>query len=421
MKKKTKYSMAFSATDAVMYLLLLFPITTLFQTNIVILNRIVFFFTYLTLLFALYSKANTVRLIALPVMVFLYVWASFHTNFPLFTINIFFYFQFMVLYSLLFLTKRTAVESFFKRNPKYVYGVIYLWCAIIAICAVVPSSYPYHMFYFKPLGLNGFRSAPTAIFILCLIMLAMVLYKNRRLIVFSVFPMYVIFAGSSRTYFLVGVLIFIILFYIYCKGKQKFYIYAIPGVAVGYKAYSLTSVSDKMTALTANSGTKETFWYNLSNGRSAFWKVDINAYRHFSIDKLLFGNGFNYVYELNKREMNNAIWAHNDFINLLLGFGAVGTLIYVACIVALIVFVMFKGKCKIPVLIVVTVVTIWLFNAYFNMFYTYFCACASYPFLLLAVNHYYTERAELDKLRETQEAELHRAALEARRKRGIRA
>lgn len=419
-KKKTKYTLAFSATDTVMYLLLLFPITTLFQFQVTLLNRIVFFFTYLTLLFALFSKVNKVRFLTLPVLIFLYIWASVHTDFPIYSLNDFFYFQFLVLYTLLFITKRTQVEGFFKSNSKYVYGIIYLWCAIIAGSALVPSFYPHGNFYFMPFGVSGFRTSPTAMFILCLILISMVYYKNRRIFAFSVFPLYVIFTGSSRTYFIVGVLLFIVVFYIYCKGKSKFYIYAVPGALVGYKAYTITAIAEKTTNLIDTSGTNQDFWFKLTSGRSVFWRADIAAYKNFGIGKKLFGNGFNYVYDVNFAAKKGYIWAHNDFINLLLNFGAIGTLVYIACIAALIVFILYKGKCKIPPAIVFLVLMIWFANAMLNMFYTYFCACASYPLLLMAVNYYYTEKNELDAKRKQQEAQLHEKALEARRKRGIR-
>lgn len=420
MKKKTKYTLAFSATDTVMYLLLLFPITTLFQFQVTLLNRTIFFFVYLTLLFALFSKVNTVRFITLPVLIFLLTWASLHTDFPLYYLNDFFYFQFLVLYTLLFITKTSAVDKFFKNNQKYVYGIIYIWCALIGVSAFVPSFYPYGNYYFMPFGVNGFRTSPAALFVLCLIMIAMTYYKNRRIFAFSVFPVYVIFTGSSRTYFLVGVLLFVIAFYIYCKGKTKFYVYAIPGALIGYKAYTLTAIADKTVNSIDTSGTREDFWFKITSGRSIFWRVDLEAYKNFSFGKKLFGNGFNYVYDLNYSAKRGYIWAHNDFINLLLNFGAVGALLYTACIAALIVFVLYRSKCKIPPVIVFLVIMVWFSNAMLNMFYTYFCACACYPLMLLAVNKYYSEKTELDLRNKKQKEELHKKALDARRKRGFK-
>ncbi len=420
MKKKTKYTLAFSATDAVMHLLLLFPISTLFQLYVPALNKVIFFFTYLTLLFTLFSKRNTVRLIALPILILIYIWATVHTDFPIYNENEYFYYQFLVLYTLLMTTKNSEVQRFFLSNAKYVHGIIYTWCALIAFCAVIPSFYPYHNLYFKPFNMSGFRSSPTALFIMSLIVIAMVYYKNRRLFALSFIPLYVIFTGNSRTYFLVGLLSFVVLFYIYCKGKTKFYVYAVPGSVLGYMAYSYTSVHEKIDASIDTSGAREDFWFKLTSGRSVFWDVDIEAYKNFDIGKLLFGNGFNYVYDVNNAARHGYIWAHNDFINLLLGFGAIGTIIYVTCIVALIVFVLYRGKCKIPTAIVFLIAMIWFANAMLNMFYTYFCACASFPLLLLAVNKYYTDKHEADLKKKAEEAEMHRMALEARRKRGLK-
>lgn len=415
MKKKTKYTFAFSATDTVMYLLLLFPITTLFQFYIPMLNRIVFFFAYLTMLFALFSKLNTVRLLTLPVLVFLYIWATVHTNFPLINFNDYFYYQFLVIYTLFLVTKRTEIINFFKNNSKYVHGIIYVWCAMIGAAAFIPAFYE-ERFYFMPYGVNGFRSAPAAVFITCLIVLVMAFYKNRRIFAFTIFPVYMIFTGNSRTYFIVGVMLFVLAFYFYCKGKSKFYLFSIPGALVGYKLYTVTNVAKKTNELIDSNAARDTFWEKISSGRSYFWQIDMEAFYKYDISKKLFGNGFNYVYYVNYYAGRGAMWAHNDFINLLLNFGIVGTVLYLLCIFALIAFILFRGKCRVPIPIVLAVIIIWLFNAMFNMFYTYFCACASFPLLLLAINYYYTEKSETEMMQKKMEAEMHAKALEARRK-----
>ena len=45
------------------------------------------------------------------------------------------------------------------------------------------------------------------------------------------------------------------------------------------------------------------------------------------------------------------------------------------------------GKYKIPITIIGTVVLMWAFNAFFNMFYTYFCATLAFPFFLLLIRN----------------------------------
>ena len=61
---------------------------------------------------------------------------------------------------------------------------------------------------------------------------------------------------------------------------------------------------------------------------------------------------------------------------------------------------MFK-KCvsnlKLPRFIKIIAIFIWFFNAFFNMFYTYVCASASYPFILFGISLFWENKIEKEK------------------------
>lgn len=69
-----------------------------------------------------------------------------------------------------------------------------------------------------------------------------------------------------------------------------------------------------------------------TSGRSVFWLIDINAFIQSTPLAIFFGNGFDYVYEVNSSLYGLRIWAHNDFIDILLSVGLFGFFLYILAI-----------------------------------------------------------------------------------------
>ena len=94
-----------------------------------------------------------------------------------------------------------------------------------------------------------------------------------------------------------------------------------------------------------------------------------------------FGSSINFTYKI------TGLWAHNDFIEIVCSFGIVGVLQYVFAMNSLI-RKSWSGS-RIPLAIKFSVVLVWLFNAFFNMHYVYFCAMLCYPFLTITIGSYF--------------------------------
>ena len=121
-----------------------------------------------------------------------------------------------------------------------------------------------------------------------------------------------------------------------------------------------------------------------------FWEYDFKQIISNNILRITFGNGVNYLFYLNKAKFHNPLWAHNDFIQLLGDYGIFGLIIY---------FYMFKyliksmiGDTKNIKKIMGILLLMWIFNAFFNMFYTYFCATLSFPIFLLCIKYDFENR-----------------------------
>lgn len=379
-------------TQLSLYLLILFPITTILQTYIDSINRLLFGATLIVVSLAVLSKFTTKLLFTGIVTLAELFWALAYSSLPFYNRNDPFYYLFMVLLFFFSSYRKDDIDALILKSKKFIIGTVSVWCLLIAFAMVLPSSYPYHNTYFKPYGLNGFRSAPTALFIMTFILVLMVYFKDKRFFYLSVFPMYVLFMGSSRTYFGVGVLLFAILWYVYCDKADKFFITIIPIAVVGILVYRMSGISIKVENTTYTSDSYFDYWGTVTNGRSIFWKVDLEEFFKTSFIKQLFGSGFNFIYDVNIIAIGTPIWAHNDFIQMLLTYGYFGLFMYLYTIFSHIKTVLFKNKTKIPVVVIVLLVLVWLVNAFFNMFFTYFCSCISFPFISFALNKYFSEK-----------------------------
>jgi O-antigen ligase len=97
------------------------------------------------------------------------------------------------------------------------------------------------------------------------------------------------------------------------------------GIALGSN-----SVSKFSTMLSAYSIQGYTPIDYLTSGRTVFWVLDANAFFHFDALQKMIGHGFDFVYELNFQGFGMRIWAHNDYLDILLGAGIFGVAVYLA-------------------------------------------------------------------------------------------
>lgn len=68
---------------------------------------------------------------------------------------------------------------------------------------------------------------------------------------------------------------------------------------------------------------------SFTSGRMLIWEHDLYAFFETEITNQLFGNGFNFSYIVNDIRSGVAIWAHSDFVSILLSLGFCGLLVYI--------------------------------------------------------------------------------------------
>ncbi len=374
-----------------LYFLLWFPVTTLFQDLVNPINRLLFvivvFFMAVSILDGEMLQ-NRGDLVATAAAVLVYLKALSY-GIPD-NRNMLFYFPFFVLFSLFISARHEKMANFIAMKVNYILLVIVAWTVPVVISIFLPSSYYQKWdstYFFTSFTSSAFRLCPSALFIMVLIF-CLTVFKNQKIYLLAdIVPMFCMLMGGSRTYLVLGVLVLLMNWYVVLKDKKWFYISLIPFTFIFLLLISISSAKDKLAyGINLNANSLDSFLRTLSSGRSVFWSKMLNTYWDGDIMAKLFGGGLNFTVDV------WGIWAHNDFIEILCAHGVLGVLVYGYFMCRLLhVFLLPDGikKRRVPVWVLAVVILVWLFNACFNMYYTYFCAMASYPLMLVGMQRYH--------------------------------
>jgi hypothetical protein len=372
------------AEDIYIKIILLFPILSLFVRLIPSLNRFAFVFLALFQIILMVYKKMSFRTLILLICLFLsYLFATIQTRFPLYNANDYFYFVFMVPYFSYVVDHKASFMKSLDSNIPFMKIVVYVFSFLVFSSLFLPLSWIrlYGSLAFVSLPGTSFRLDPISIFIITIIIYVIKRTGNKLFSLWAFIPTFCIFYGTSRTY--LGVCILALLALDYCLFKKRvFYLTLIPLCFIFVTLVANATIGDKIQASLVVGDS----YGNLSgvtSTRSYFWLVDLEAFFASSPLRQLFGNGFNFVYDATYRSLGLLLWAHNDFIQILTTFGYFGLLLYIFAVFSLH-RSNFPKKKKGNFLLMAILFLVFFVNAFFNMFYTYFCAILSYPILLIA-------------------------------------
>ncbi len=375
--------------DVVMNSFMLFSVLTVLQgiSGFEAINKIWMMVAGAMLVFEFFlCKYNVQQLAIVFVTLVLHIFAFAFTDGKLVSINIVFYFALWVLYYMFFSKRKDEIIERFSANKVFYDGILIVWTVLVGFSAIIPSCYEDGFFY--SFAGHSFRLLPSALIILALAMYMAIKTGLKRYNFFLVLPMYAAFMGSSRTYF--GVMLVFMIMYIYMviENKSLFYISLIPLCVVILFLTSVGSISDKIAMKMYTQDSYFDFWGTITSGRTVFWQWDIEAFLELPIWQQFVGNGFNFVYDVNGSYME-AIWAHNDFINVLMNFGYIGVVVYTWSFYML-VSAFWKGHRNIPLPVKLLFLCAVFINSMMNMSYTYLCAMVSYPVFLCSISEKYS-------------------------------
>ena len=271
----------------VLNLIILLPITTLFQAKVPIINKTIFFILIILLSYSLfvstYKKTTIAFVFGFSIV---YMLSFFFTDGVADNPNEYFYMLFFILYANYIVIKGRNIISVINGNRQHIYRVILIWNVCVLVSMFFKSSYR-DGYFFSFTG-NVFRSATSALFVLSL--LIFIVEYNKKTILLSILPLYCIFAGGSRTYLFVGIIVFIMIYYMIVPSEKFFLVSLIP---MGIILLIIICNSSIMNKINESLIVSSTDYYKdplvkFSSGRSIFWKADLMAFFQGSIFHQIF-------------------------------------------------------------------------------------------------------------------------------------
>ena len=330
-------------------------------------------------------KYTASQLMMMVLTVLIHVVALYFTEFPMVHVNMLFYFLLWVLIYVFFSKGKNKILKILERSDAYINMILWVWTILVGISALIPSCYQGN--YFFSFTGSSFRLMPSVLIITALAMYMAVKCGRKIYNLFLILPTYAALMNQSRTYF--GVYFLFLLMYTYMEFKRKktFLVMIIPIAVILVGLMMVSGIADKIMTVKYTDLSYFDFWGTITNGRTIFWRYDIEAFFELPLWQRFVGNGFNFVYDVNRRNFAE-IWAHNDLINILMNFGYIGAVIYSWVFVFMIKTFGFNKK-EIPLLVKILFLCAVFVNSMFNMSYTYLCAMISYPLFLCLIGEKY--------------------------------
>ena len=371
--------------DSLIYIpLILFPVGTLIA-NVPVLgntvNKVLMFFLIFGLLFCINSSRK---------ITFLYVAGTFAltifdylvTEGPLYNTNELFYLLIWVLFLNVFIDHWDIWFSNFFRYRRAIMCQIILWNALTFVSMFIKSSYDSTGAFLSWTG-GMHRLDSSALLIVSFILYLYVKERNKKLLVYTIIPFAAVLLSGARTYVVIFLVLLIMIFYQLVENKWKFWLAIIPFSFLCVFFVLNTSIIQSRMTLNSFIVQRDGVLSALTSGRSVFWKIDVTEFGKTPLINKIIGSGFNFIRATNEKYYGHAIWAHNDYINIVGCNGFLGLFFYVATYFRTIsVYKTIRHNKKSDFLKLLFINCILIFNAMFNMLYTYQCAVYSIPFLM---------------------------------------
>ena len=227
-----------SLSNIYILILFLFPIFTLLQSTEMFsyINKIFFALLMgIQVVFLIKSRFSILRVFLYLSLLFVHLYSILVTSFPLYNSNVLFYLLFFVFYTFYIIDNKEHIVDIIKTNNYMILISILLWTIIVGISIFIPNSYVRNNdwgsgTYFASIAQDPFRLVPTALLILTLVYIEFCCIKKNKFlsIAFSIVPLYSFFMSGARTYFIVGILVFLLIWYNLFEKKKYFYISLIP-------------------------------------------------------------------------------------------------------------------------------------------------------------------------------------------------
>ena len=367
--------------DLVWYIIIAFPLTSILKVhvgplNIMLTSLLFVLFFYIYLKTDIFKKKLLLCLYAVLGVIMNMITSRLH----FYNTNMVFYFPFLILYFIFFMYYQDDCMEFMKKNKKYIDIVTGLWLLTILISLLLTNFYVFEgeTRGFVSFAGTTFLLCQIAIFVFAILAIQYNLWHRKFYLISMFIPSLCILLGTTRTYLGVLACAWMLFLYTQIENKRMYFVVLVIAAVILIGIVLLSPIKDKFINTAGRTEIGLDPLEAFTSGRSEFWVYDLQTMLKNEPIKILFGNGVNYLFNLNYARFQAALWAHNDFLQIFSDYGLLGLFIYIGMFKAMFKRT-FKGL-KVSKLAMLMLIIIWVFNAFFNMFYTYFNAVLSYPF-----------------------------------------
>lgn len=365
----------YTIENALICLTGLFPLTVFVQMYNNTLNRFVFIALVFALVFVFFSESlredSTITVASVLIVlasVAVSVYAYLITESSLINFNDAFYLPFWTLFLCYFAKRHDYVERYIGAHQKTFANLIALSTAVLALFIVSNRSYMF---------VGRHRLASGAFLLVAESLLLFQKTSDKRYLLPILIGAFTIFNSTSRTYLIMLLVLLVVGYYRHLSSRPLFFISIIP---LSIVFLFLVANSDMAQYFEYKQVGNFDFWGSVTSGRTVFWAADLELFKTGSTIEKLFGHGFNAVYYANASVIA-LIYAHNDFLNVVLSTGIAGLSLYFSAFFSFLKTLSKHARAGIPLLIAIAF--LFMFNAFFNGQYNYPAATISMLYLYM--------------------------------------
>ena len=229
----------------------------------------------------------------------------------------------------------TKLLEAFQKNSILIKYILYSYILVNLYCLSNPLCYEAYAGwgsrgYFKAFANTPHTFASASSLLVAIACLYVLYIRLDIMIVFGILiSLFSVFQSGARIFLVSIVCTVVICALILFRDKGWRYCFYIVGGIAFLFLFVNTGMLEKCQAVFTNVENKNIdLVASFTNARSTIWAIDMNAVKQAGFLQKLFGYGFDYVKEINKIHYGMPIWAHNDFVQIIVSAGIIGLLIY---------------------------------------------------------------------------------------------
>lgn len=297
--------------------------------------------------------------------------------------------------------RKKMYESFLK-NDKIIFNLMKIVSIIVLISLFNPKCYQVVLGDKVFVAFNdGAHAACSAVCLFLSLFSLSIARGNKKIFnyIYIIPFLIAILQTGARSYLIITVAILFILYETDIKKyKYRYILIFIAGIIL-LKFFISSNTFNKFIVTGNNQYVSSNKWEALTSGRLIWWRIDLNDFfENFNFLQKFIGVGYDYVYKLNLNKYGLEIWAHNDFIQLLLSVGIWGFTGYIIVLIRFfkVAYITFKSKSKfLSLLCTVLFSIIVLWQAVMNGFYVSQGYVFSVVLLFLGLENLFKNRKQM--------------------------